>query len=379
MIATHSLKSLDSRLKQSPIIARTFSKVPSDLLSSDLLPVKFFASPTNAADIKYSRLLAMTANDEQKTITDVGVSLPEIMDGRIKQVLIPYHHDYCAITPVPNLAVIEAINESDSDSYVWHNLQPVKAGATNHGDPIASKVGNIKLLKNWLPKHLPDGHTVNSQTLLFLITTTVHNINVSSAYVSTGLPALTGIAGYVHVLERDTGLHLPFGFGIKNVSGVREAKLGTNSNFKTAKANLAKRAVITNEITATAEIAVVLKISSQSDAAKLVEAVKKVNRICGGSVFELQAGLTGELPAFFWYQKNSDPAKPTCFEDFINAHNQGVKLIQSGYAFLELPINKENARHALHAWAEPIFSLVEVGGIPDFFSLTQTAYGVNWE
>ena len=54
------------------------------------------------------------------------------------------------------------------------------------------------------------------------------------------------------------------------------------------------------------------------------------------------------------------------------------KAIQSGYAFLELLTQRDNARSRLHAWAEPIFSLIEIGDQPDFFKLKQTEFGVIW-
>lgn len=378
MIATHSVKSLDSRLKQEAIRARPFSKVPSVFLSSDLLSLKFFAAPLNAADIKDSRFASDMANAEYHSLETVGVNLPNITDGRIKQVLVPYHNDYCAITPVPSLAMIDAINESYPASYFWHIVQPVKAGATNHGDPVASKVGQVKLLDNWLPKALPDTHSVKTDSLVFLITARVENMNVSSSYVSSGLPALTGISGYVHVLERETGLNLPFGFGIKNLGSVREGKLGTNYSSDTPKAKLHKRAMIANELTASADVAIVLKVGGARDSALLLEAIKKVNRLCGGAIFDIHAGLASELPPYFWYQRDSDPFKPVCFQDFIISHNHGIKLIQSGYAFLELPTQRENARSRLHAWAEPIFSLIEIGDQPDFFKLKQTEFGVVW-
>ncbi|RVU81058.1 hypothetical protein EOL70_28955 [Leucothrix sargassi] len=60
----------------------------------------------------------------------------------------------------------------------------------------------------------------------------------------------------MHVLERDTGLNLPFGFGIKNLGSFREDKLGTNYSSDTPKAKLHKRAMIANELTASADVAI---------------------------------------------------------------------------------------------------------------------------
>ena len=96
MIATHSVKSLDSRLKQEAIRARPFSKVPSVFLSSDLLSLKFFAAPLNAADIKDSRFASDMANAEYHSLETVGVNLPKtsLSLGVNLQSQTSFHHRF---------------------------------------------------------------------------------------------------------------------------------------------------------------------------------------------------------------------------------------------------------------------------------------------
>lgn len=367
MIATHSNKALDARMKQEPIRARIAVSNPA-IFASHLLPLRYFAAPFSAADIRDERELAAESNSQHVTLDEIGIELPDIQDGRIKQVLVPYLNDYAAVTPVPSLAVMTALNEEKLANHHWHCLQPVSAAASNHGDPVAAKAGFIKLQHNKTEGDMYSGRFHKSHVLF---TAEVQNLNLSSCYVSMGLPALTGIGGAVHVLERETGLSLPFGFGIKNVQAITHASRGTNSHRTALKHQKAMPAVISNEITGSAEIALILECDDAENAGIIMAACEKLHRIGGGTVFNSQAQYVTDktLPAYFWFA-SFDGFQTENWTDYMTAINQhGAALVQSGYAMLEQPTPKKLARNYPHAWAEPVFSLLKLNSPPDFFTL----------
>lgn len=374
MIATHSVKSLDSRLKQTAIRSKITMPIHG-LLSSYLLEPKFYASPSNAANIRTDREAVALANAENATVESLGYVLPDIEDGRLKQVLLPYHGDYVAVSPVPSLGIMDAINKSHVPFYHTQTICSILAATTNHGDPVASSYGRIKLINNHVYRQ-------NYECLLdekvVLITANCQDMNVSSCYVSTGLPALTGIGGFVHVLERSTGLNLPFGFGITNISE-RGSKKGTNSAKDTPKDKKAMHNLILNEINVNADIAIVVRVKDQSEADLVIEASKTMHRCAGGSMFGTQAKYTNILPILSWYQSDDDPVKLNDFEKMIESQKNGYKFIHSGYAFLEDPTHRDKGRAALHAWAEPLFSLIKTGKEPSFFELKDYGHYLNWE
>lgn len=375
MIATHSVKSLDSRLKQTAIRSKITMPI-SGLLSSYLLnPLKFYAASSNAANIRVDRAAVEQANADALAVEDLGYILPPIEDGRLKQVLLPYNNDYVALSPVPSLGIMDAINKIHVPFYHWHTICPILAATTNHGDPVAGSYGRIKLIDNAV---FDQTNECLLDEKVVLITANCQDMNVSSCYVSTGLPALTGIGGFVHVIERNTGLHLPFGFGIKTISK-RGSKLGTNSAKDTATAKKTIPNLILNEININADIAIVLRVKNQDEANFIIERVKTMNRCAGGSLFDVQAAYTNILPSFSWYQADNDSMKVNDFEAMIESQKHGYKFIQSGYAFLENPTHRDKGRAALHAWAEPLFSLIQTGKEPSFFELKNHGHYLNWE
>lgn len=367
MIATHSNKAIDSRMKQTAIRARTTVSSPA-IFGSHLLPLTYFAAPFSAADIRDEREEAAEANAQQLSLDEIGIELPDIEDGRIKQLLVPYLNDYAAVTPVPSLAVMTALNGEKLANHHWHCLQPVGAAASNHGDPIAAKRGFIKLQHN---KCTGDMYSGRFHKSFVLFTAYAQNINLSACYVSMGLPALTGIGGAVHVLERETGLSLSFGFGIKNIENLTHASRGTNSHRTALKHQKAMPMVVSNEVTSNAEIAIIIACDDADKAQAIIAACDKLQRLCGGSLFKQQARFVSnnDLPPYFWYAKFDD-FKSDDWNDHMTAINQrAAKLVQTGYALLEQPAPKKLARNYPHAWAEPVFSLLKLNSPPDFFTL----------
>lgn len=375
MIATHSVKSLDSRLKQTAIRSKITMPIHG-LLSSYLLnPLKFYAASKNAANIRVDRAAVEQANADGVTVEDLGYVLPDIEDGRLKQVLLPYHDDYVAISPVPSLGIMDAINQANVPFYHRHTICSILAATTNHGDPVASSYGRIKLIKNNV---LEQSNECLLDEKVVLITANCQDMNVSSCYVSTGLPALTGIGGFVHVIERNVGLHLPFGFGITNISE-RGSKLGKNTAKDTPNDKKTIPNLILNEINVNADIAIVLRVKNEDEANLIIDTAKTMHRCAGGSMFNVNVKYTNALPIFNWYQSDDDLLKLNDFEKMIESQKNGYKFIHSGYAFLENPTPRSKGRAALHAWGEPLFSLIKTGEEPSFFKLNNHGHYLNWE
>lgn len=376
LIATHSVKALNIKFKQSAIRSQIDQDIP-NLLSSRLLKTTYFASPKNAADIASARDLADQTNADQLNIDEIGRILPDIEDGKIKQVLVPYFDDYVAITPIPSLAVIAKLHQAKF-VYDPHVLQPTPAALSNHGDPIARQNGRVKLIRNNLDGLSKDIFTSSLDRKFLLITARCENMNISSCYVSCGMPALTSIGGFVHVLERETKLNLDFGFGIKNIDGFRHAKRGTNYQKKGAVNRTHSINLVTDEITATAEIAIVLRVTQEASV-RIIQALKKINRLAGGSLFDVNAEYTDDLQNYFWYAQDSDPHIFNDFDKIFDMQKAGYKFIHSGYALLEQPMPRRYARADLHSWAEPIFSLIKIKRSPSFFNLKNHGHYLNWE
>lgn len=376
MLATHSVKALNSRMQQSAIRAVLNQQLPPETFSSQLLPVKYFAAPTNAADIRTFRELAEYQNSQQTPIDEIGVELPTIQDGRITQVLLPYADDYVSITPVSSLALMNAVNYATLERRHMQAIQPVVASIANHGDPVCAFKGYTKLINNWISK---DTEESNLESPVVLLTGRCERIVLANGYITAGLPALTAIGGAVHVLERQTGFKIPFAFGIKNRTGLQGAKLGQlNNREHRTNTDSGKKAIFSYEVTANADIAIALKFESLADAEKIIDACKLLQRLAGGHLFDVEARITSEIPGYNWYSKIDDPYKCATFDQFIHAVNEGYSLIQTGFALLESPSAKKMSRLGLHAWAEPIFHLFSLGKLQSFFKLDSSDTVIYW-
>lgn len=376
MLATHSVKALNSRMQQSAIRAALTQQLPPETFSSQLIPVKYFAAPTNAAEIRTFRELAEYENSQQTTIDEIGTVLPTIEDGRITQVLLPYADDYVSITPVCSLGLMNAVNGAKLERSHMQAIQPVVAAIGNHGDPVCAFKGYTKLINNWISKE-PEESTLESPVVL--LTGRCERIVLANGYIASGLPALTAIGGAVHVLERQTGLNIPFAFGIKNRTGFQDAKLGQlNNREHRTNTDTGKKAIFSYEVTANADIAIALKFESLADAERLIEACKALQRLAGGHLFDVEARVTTEIPGYNWYNEIKDPYQCSTFDQFINVVNEGYSLVQTGFALLEIPTSKKMARLNPHAWAEPIFHLFSLGQLNTFFKLDSSETVIYW-
>lgn len=399
-IATHAVKSLDSRQKQSGLRAE-LPDLGEKVFASHLLKKEYFAAPNNAALLPDARQEAVEANAMQND--EVGDFFPKIEDGRIKQVLLPFLNDYLSVTPTPSLNVINTLNKyALAIPYLYKQcVQPVGAATANHGDPICANRGHIKLVHNWIPKHQQVDLAQFNEPVI-LITARCENMNVSSSYVATGLPALTAIGGFIHTIERYTEMSLPFAFGIQQLSTQTRGRAKRGTATAIVAVNKDKPVIFTDEITTNAEIAFALKNTDPDLLGMVRNFAKQMNRFAGGTLWDINVTLTKSVADYFWYQSDNDPtpmsnikvgdevdykqilddetlvtyrnweAENPIFSGFINSLAVNYRLIQSGYALLNEPVLDDMARSEskLHAWAESVFSLIELGNKPTFFQLT---------
>lgn len=297
MTGTHSIKALDSRNQQSAIRAK-LADLGDHVFASHLLDAKLLAAPTNAAQIALARAEAEELNQSGATWAE---HFPVIEDPRIKQLLVPYNEDYIAVTPLPNLNVIDQLNKY-SFAIPWvmkHCVQPVPGARANHGDPICANAGVVKLVRNWIPKSLPD-KAVFTQPVV-VITARCESMNISSSYVATGLPQLTAIGGFVHNIERLVKEKITFAFGIQHYNAGQTSSCKKGLATKRKATNLAAPQLFTDEITVSTNIAIALCSDNVPELFNKVRDIKnRLQRFSGGSLFDVTIKLTDQVEGFYW-------------------------------------------------------------------------------
>lgn len=338
MIATHNPKTLNPRLKQEPVLARLNDVPPHLLCSQHVAGPDLFAAPSNAADISAARELAATAAFAE--------AIPDLTDGRAKQLLLPWSGRYVAVTPLPSGKVMQQVHERarllQEHPRLWahmRTIQPVAAAANNHGDPVAAKGGRALLIAQHIyplsgpvagtPEAVFDCHGV-------LYSADVTGLQVSSNYVQCGLPAITGIGGAVHVIERATGFDLPFAVALEPFSDWQEGKMGVRG-----KAAAAVKDMIVDEITANVRLHLLLQCQPAQQQA-VIDALQSLTRIAGGAVWNPQSHSVtpGTIqPPLRWIM----PAPVTAAADgdlldtMLAMRRQRPKqigIVQCGFAFL---------------------------------------------
>lgn len=369
MIATHNPKTFDSRLKQSGIRASIIADMPKHLLSSQsVVGLQYFAAPITAANITIERnAVAALAKDEV-----LPNEIPDVTDGRIKQVLLPTNSgNYVALTPVPSGKVMRQVHErirviGREEPRLYAHLRTVQlnpVGANNHGDPIGMSGGKILLIKHGILS-TRGGYENQAPRTGVLVSAEITNMQVSNNYVQAGLPPITAIGGAVHVIERATGLKIPFavGFGAITEDAWKQASRSSKAEAK-GKASIVLH---TDEITANAKIYLFLHCG-KDDAAAVIQATQSLNRIAGGSVWNLTAQYLDagdSLDAVCrWIMPmrliaSGDRDLLDEMIDLRRCRPVQSGIVQVGYALLEKPQERSMSRaeNKLHAWAEPVFS-----------------------
>lgn len=376
MIGTHSSKMFDSTLKQSAICADIRGNVPFNILCSSTINTerKYFALPRNAAEIR-------VYTEQAANITgDVEESIPGIEDGNIKQLLIPidYHSDkYVSVSPVASSAVHYNMykrlgQEIRPNTYINHKrwkLQITPPAMAGHGEVILKQGGAVKLLVPALTTNRDIGQflaherrqdgsdAVKDRYVSF--TATLSNYNAASGMLCLGYPSITAIGGMVHAIERALGFDIDFAVGLAYTEVSDSGKIIPKYVGK----NIANRALVLDEITATGEIVILLRGDKLSH---IVKELEKISRVAGGSFFDakIETSYHKEPPRIGYLTDMTSEVKLDGDEDVMDyvlkmADLQNNFLNMSGYAFLEDPKEKNRSRGGYpHAWAEPLFSVV---------------------
>jgi len=236
-------------------------------------------------------------------------------------------------------------------------------------------------------------------------------MNISSGMMATGFPAMTAIGGFVHSLERKTGQDIDFAIGIKHADWV--AGVPKITTYKTSRGSFSGRVIGgkvtpapgfgTEEMVANCEIVLLLKTKTNPEA--LVDILKNVYRIAGGTLFDVDISTVtdGTPPTASyladastdidnWMRRSRADSLRAALELYskggdwedekwvqkVNEHT----LNHTGYAFLEKPIDRHGSRgNYPHAWAESTFSLIGQRGMDDdcWWSREANSSGVFWK
>lgn len=417
MIATHTPKIFNARLKQQAIRARIINQVPAHLISSQTVNMgrELWAAPQNAAEIKTWRE-AIQALPEDAPFTP---ELPGITDTQLKQILVPADDwrdgHYISVSPVASMGVMSEVYRRLRKQSLPHRLwviQPTPAALANHGEALIMQGGAVRLLRRGPAKIKPGGWRGDFVQLA----ARCEKMNISSGMVAVGFPAITAIGGMVHAIERSTGFDIQFAVGLWKsdwVSGVPKLTTHKTSYGPTiGRAKGGKVAPVpgysTEEIIANCEIILLMK--SDGDLEVIAEVVSKINRIAGGAIFEPRISINRDAaPGHASYlidasadaarllskSKASDPLdaalkmyglggkwkESETGERKWHQPRNGYTANMTGYALLESPTARGGTRgNYPHAWAEPVFSLVTQGSMSDaaWWRRSGSDWGVNW-
>lgn len=372
MFATHNPKTLNSQLSQAPITA-TISSAPVHLLcSANVTGQNLWAAPCGgAAQIRVAREETQAMIDSG---ADIEIVIPDLTDGRVKQLLLPYLGSYVALSPLPSGKVMRQVHErikvmqvatASDGPFLYSYMRKIQINnmaSNNHGDPVATSGGKVRLIKQTVfhvseqdPQPFPESGV--------LITADMTALQVSSNYVQAGLPAITAIGGAVHVIERATGLDLPFAVGFDAIDPSLWITGKRGTNFKHPKKVV--MALITDEITSNTKIYLFLRCPPQH--AQAVIDAASLNRIGGGTVWNMTAlAVTANKhlqPACRWLMplhaatgEHSDVLDAML--EMRRENPATIGITQTGYALLHEPRQQAMSRadSKLHAWAEPVFS-----------------------
>jgi hypothetical protein len=366
-----------------------------------------WAAPTNAAEIKEWREAA------EKLPNDFVLEprLPGIADPQLKQLLVPAdgrNDRYISITPVPSMGVIhevyQRLHEQKLPFRKWI-IQPTPAAIANHGEALLMQSGAVRMLRQG-PTKITQGRWRGEFVQL---TARCEKMNISSGMLAVGLPAITAIGGFIHSLERKTGQDIAFAVGVKSsdfVSGVPKV-----TTYKTSYGPASGRAqggtvnpvpgYSTEEIVANCEIVLLLK--SKAHSAELMDMLANTHRLAGGRLFDVDVSVIADgIPpdASYLLDASSDIARKrkegmdslqAALEMYAmdgrrvdgewHQPRNGYTLNQTGYAFLERPVNRKGARgNYPHVWAEPTFSLIAQDSMSEscWWSKNSNESGVFW-
>lgn len=404
MIGTHSAKMFNARLKQSGIRASIMARMPVNLVCSKTVDQRqrFFSMPSNAALIGQERDQLLVP-DESVT---AGMVLPDLTDGRTKQLLVPLHQwrahdDYLAVTPLPSAGVLHELWHRLYDRqlpYRKWTIQPTPAARGNHGDPLALQSGAVRMLRRGVAD-VQGGSRWRGRFVC--LRAQVEGMNISSGMVAVGWPAITGLGGMVHSLERQIDQELDFAFGMTSCQW-QSVKRTANTRV-TGRQVAVTPGYTTDEITATGEVVLLIRRKDGGRHTGLDKRLEAMTRLCGGNLHNVTVTLHNDDPApaaAYLVDASADMhADVLGLSDSLDAAlamygkdgewkmgkwhqpRNGYTLNASGYALLEEPKVRELARGGYkHAWCETVYSLVTQGAMSNaaWWSRSVNDWGVGW-
>ncbi|MDY0478845.1 hypothetical protein NMW63_04990 [Pasteurella multocida] len=382
MIGTHAPKLFSSKVKQSALNADIIAEVPKYYICSRTISMrkKYWALPLSAAEIGIYREMAKFERENQPK------KVPSIEDPRlVKQLLMPFKKSYVSVSPVPSCGVLHEISQRGFENKIFplyrRIIQPTIAAWSSHGEMLLEQKGKIALLIKSL-RHFTKNKKSISEYLT--IRCRVEKMNVSSGMTTVLFPSITAIGGAVHTIERAVNKKLDFAVGFKNLGFTTSGGLGNALKGKKVIPQL-----ILDEITATADIIILLKLERGASEEEKQEVLRylqnnPLSRIAGGTTWEYSAYLAKYDDNYTFIVDRSKDVEKELEQEGIDAldvafdkyKNKGkinektgvfeitektsMIINHTGYAFLEKPRIRTNARNNYpHAWVEPVFSLVE--------------------
>lgn len=343
-----------------------------------------WALPRNAADMARER-------QEAETSADFESSIPDIEDPRVKQVLLPGNAwrdgEYLAVSMVPSCGVLHEMWRRVFNRKLPHKkwmVQPMAVALPNHGEMLMRQGGAVALLR----RGLADIRKGQWRGDFVCLRARVEHVNISGGMLAVGWPSLTAVGGFVHTLERETGLDLEFALGLNRtdwIDGVPKFPVDRRIGRQVS----VKPGYSTEEITGTLDLVLLLREREGGYDRALTSAVRRMIRFAGGSMFDIRVSTHRDkkpVNAAYLIDATADVARLRKSEDcdaldaalmmygldgewreegWFQPRN-GYTLNQSGYAQLEHPTQRRHARdNCPHVWAEPVFSLVTQGAVSD--------------
>lgn len=382
MIGTHAPKMLNARLQQDAIRAMILG-APTNVVCSRNVAMEreLWALPRNAAEMALERQEAEAATSNWEP------SIPDIEDPRVKQVLLPGKFwrdgEYHAVSPLASCGVIHEVWRRVFARKLPHKkwtVQPMAVALPNHGETLMRQSGSVTLLR----RGIADIKKGEWQGDFACLRARVEHTNISGGMLAVGWPALTAVGGFVHALERETGLDLEFALGLNRtewIAGVPKFPVDRRIRRQVS----VKPGYSTEEITGNLDLVLLLRYQNGGYDRALTAAARRMTRFSGGSMFDVRVSTHRDekpINAAYLIDATADVARLRKSEgcDALDAAlmmygldgewredgwfqpRNGYTLNMSGYALLETPAQRQYARDGfLHVWAEPVFSLVTQG------------------
>ena len=379
MLVTHSLKLTNPRSNNSGLISH--SKPINGFLSNASaleFSKKYWAAPTNAADMPAAKVVADLANDND----EVAEYFPESLSVADKQMFLKTKEGYVLHTPAIGCALVDAVNSAlTAIKATWINHQPTVAAWGNHGEIMVKNHGRLRVVDvgedsnreftkrfkstDGSASATADTAPAAAGNYVFLkITGQLQSFNANAGLISVGIPAMTAIAGTVdHLIfnakSKDTSV-VKFAIGLKNSRWSSSNIKGTNSTR-----DVASKATIpfVNFSEKRGDCAISLIISAPINVIRKIRKYTKNHafKLAGGDLFDVNISYSRN-----GFQNNDEYEYLTQYGEYsVNAIEELVEAAQNrvafplqvGFRLLEQPKARKGRRDLRknHAFSEPIY------------------------